>query len=79
MPQIKMTDARFATVAIATPDGPIRIDVAIQSHRLDAEDPVALGHVMFWANGDEANDSAATRQWFVTMLEGATDAIRNAR
>jgi hypothetical protein len=36
----QMTDARLVSLVIAGPDGPSRVDIAVQSHPLDAEDPM---------------------------------------
>jgi hypothetical protein len=44
----QMTAARLVSLVIDGPDGPTRIDIAVQSHPLDAEDPMRPGDIMLW-------------------------------
>jgi hypothetical protein len=82
----RMTDARLVSLVIASSEGPVRLDIAIQSHPLDGEDPMGPGDVMLWANGDvllwadesDADDPGAKRR-IADALEAAAAALRGAQ
>jgi hypothetical protein len=76
----QMTAARLVSLVIAGPDGPIRVDIAVQSHPLDAEDPMRPGDVMLWAD-DSDDDSAdpGAQHRIADVLEAAATALRDAR
>jgi hypothetical protein len=76
----QMTDARLVSLAIAVPDGPIRVDIAVQSHPLDAEDPMRPGDVMLWADdSDDGSADPGAQHRIADVLEAAATALRDAR
>jgi hypothetical protein len=76
--RFQMTDARLVSLVIAAPDGPIRVDIAFQSHPLDADDPMRPGDVMLWADDSDSGDPGA-QQRIADGLEAAATALRDAR
>jgi len=73
-----MTEARLVSLIIADSDGPIRVDIAVQSHPLDADDPMRPGDVMLWADDSDSGDPGAQHR-IADVLRAASTALRDAR
>jgi hypothetical protein len=67
-----MTADRLVSLVIDGPEGPTRIDIGVQSHRLDAEDPMRLGDIMLWVDDSDPNDPRARHRIADDLAEVAT-------
>jgi len=68
-----MTGARLVT--LVTGDS-TRIDIAIQAHPLDADDPMRPGDIMLWVDESDEEDPGA-QQRIAEWLETALIALRS--
>ena len=77
----QMTHARLVSLVIAGLEGPItRIDIAVQSHPLDGEDPMRPGDVMLWADDSDDDSADPGAQYRIAdVLEAGATALRGAR
>ena len=66
----QFTDARVVSLVFASEVAPFRADIAVQSHPLDAEDPLRPGDIVLWADDSDADDPGA-RHRIADALEAA--------
>jgi hypothetical protein len=74
----QFTGARVVSLVFASEVGPFRADIAVQSHPLDADDPLRPGDIVLWAD-DSDDDDPGVRHRIADALEAAAAMLRGAQ